>query len=366
MNSATFDFAVVGGGPAGLAASTLLAAGGARVLLIDAARTAAFKAGEFIHPKVKAFINRLAVLQEGWEASHLPIHGLVNSWASVTPRETDFIFNPNGPALALDRQLFERQLLDTASSRGVETRLGWTAKGMEMANNLSWRVELSAANDLAYCDARYLLLATGRRSAPSISNVQRRKFDRLAFLAAHIIGPVVDCRPIIECFENGWVYMTPLPGDARVVYVFFDPRLGLPCHRTLESLRSALKSCSRLSTLLDEISCKEDAKIEWFSGAASSHLANRTAGQNWCFLGDLAESRDPLSTSGLFNALRDASRMAAHLLSGQMTGKACEEMHLERVQSFADYLKTRHSYYEEETRWNGFPFWSGKGGLVAS
>ena len=48
------------------------------MVLIDAARPGSTKAGEFIHPGVKAFINRLAILPEGWERAHLPVHGFVN------------------------------------------------------------------------------------------------------------------------------------------------------------------------------------------------------------------------------------------------------------------------------------------------
>ena len=298
------------------------------------------RANSFI-AKVKTFINRLAILPERWEEVHLPVHGFVNGWASATPQETDFIWDPNGHALALDRRRFEQQLLEAAVNRGAETRLGWIVEAMEQATDAGWRIALRSKNDVGHCDARYLLLATGRHGVHAISRVQRRKFDRLAFLAAHIPGPVVDRRPFIECFESGWVYVTPVPGDARVIYVFFEARLGPPFRRTLGSLRGTLECCSRLSKLLDKVPDDQGANIEWFAGTAHSGLASKTVGQNWCLLGDLAESRDPLSVSGLFNALRDASRMSAHLLSGGLTAKASEEMDVERARSFADYLETR-------------------------
>ncbi|MBR1154272.1 NAD(P)-binding protein [Bradyrhizobium sp. JYMT SZCCT0428] len=363
MNAAVFDFAVVGGGPAGLAACTLLAAGGARVLLVDAAKAAGFKAGEFIQPKVKSFLGQLAILPDGWAGVHLPVHGFVNGWASNAPQETDFIFDPNGHALSLDRRLFEEQLLAAARNRGVETRLGWTARDIQQAGNSGWRLFLQTGNDTVRCDARYLVLATGRSNIPLL-RIDRRKFDRLTFVAVRLPIPVADTRPFIECFDRGWVYATPVPGNAWIIYVFFDIQLGLPFRRSLGSLREELKDCSRLSKFLDEIPEGQSDKLEWFSGTAHSGLADKTIGPDWCLLGDLAESRDPLSASGIFSSVRDASRMAECLLSGRLADKAHQERDAERAQLFADYLSNRHRYYAEETRWSGLPFWSGKGGFV--
>ena len=364
MTAGRFDFAIVGGGPAGLAAAALLAAAGARVLLIDAARSRAFKAGEFVHPKVKAFINRLAILPQGWEARHLAIHGFVNTWASATPQETDFIFGPHGPAMALDRPLFETQLREAASNRGVEMRLGCTATNLEETGT-NWRIDLEQRNNAASCTARHVLIATGRVPAPLQRSVKRRRFDWLAFVALRIQRPVANGRAFIEPFEKGWVFVTPLPKGAQAIYVFFDARQGIPFRRNLDSLREALRSCAVLRESLCELHDHQAADVEWFTGTAHSSLAHRTIGPNWCLLGDLAESRDPLSASGVFNALGDASRMAAHLLSGQLTAEASRQMDAERARSFAGYLTARRRHYAEETRWSGFPFWSGQGVLSA-
>ena len=141
-------------------------------------------------------------------------------------------------------------------------------------------------------------MAGGRHGGCAIGAVQRTKFDRLAFVAVSMQGAAVGERPLIECFENGWVYVTPVPGNARVIYVFFDARLGLPFRRTLPSMRDALRHCSQASQMLDQVADDRAAKFEWFSGSAHSGSASRTAGPDWCLLGDLAKLRDPLAASG--------------------------------------------------------------------
>lgn len=361
---AAFDFAVIGGGPAGLAAATLLARGGAGVVLVDAARARGPSAGEFIHPSVRSFVHRLAILPQRWEEAHLPVHGFVNGWASATSQETDFIFHPNGYALALDRRCFERQLFEAAVDCRADTRLGWVAQAIELCSDEQWRITLSDGNEVRHCKSRYLLLATGRKSFHPRVNFRRRRFDRLAFLAARVPRVSMDSRPFIECFENGWVYVTPVPGGASLIYVFFDARMGPPCRRNVGSLRTTLACCARLSTLLLDVSGDQNEEVTWFAGTAHSGLANPTAGKNWCLLGDIAESRDPLSASGVFNALQDASRISERLLRDDLTTAIREEMDASRQQSFAEYLKTRESYYAAETRWSGLPFWVAKGGSM--
>ncbi|MBH5390521.1 NAD(P)/FAD-dependent oxidoreductase [Bradyrhizobium diversitatis] len=361
---ATFDFAVVGGGPAGLAAAALLARGGAGVLLVDAARARGPRAGEFIHPSVRSFVHRLALLPERWEEAHLPVHGFVNGWASAISQETDFIFHPNGYALALDRRRFEGQLLEAAVGCRADTRMGWIARAIEPCSDEQWRITLGNGEDVRHCEARYLLLATGRQSFHPRVNFRRRRYDRLAFLAVHIPRVSKDNRPFIECFENGWVYVTPVPSDASVIYVFFDARMGPPCRRTVGSLRQTLACCDRLSTLFSDVSGDRNEDVKWFAGTAHSGLATPTAGKNWCLLGDVAESRDPLSASGMYSALQDASRVSERLLRDDFTTTAREDMDASRQQSFAEYLKMREGYYAAETRWSDLPFWVDKGGSM--
>ncbi|CAN7769648.1 FAD-dependent monooxygenase [Rhizobium leguminosarum] len=364
LRRSKYDFAVIGGGPAGRTASALLAGGGARVLLIDAARPVNQKQGEFIDPKVKGFISKLGLLRNDWQAPHLHVPGFINGWGPSKPQERDFIFDPYGSALALDRHKFETQLLEAALSRGVEMRAGWTVRRAHHTPGQGWRIFMKAKDIADEIDAHYLIMGMGRHANPPIGSVKCTKFDRLAFVAAFIHKPILDRRPSIECFEAGWAYASPLSESACVVYIFFDAQLGSPIQRTSASLRYAVRDCERLSSILDSILEDPDVLIEWFAGPAHSSLASQVFGERWCLIGDFAQSRDPLAAAGLYGALRDASLMTSHLLAGGPTAEACEAMELERLRSFAGYLQSRHQFYAEETRWPDHPFWSGKGGSL--
>lgn len=364
LKRSEYDFAVIGGGPAGRTISALLAAGGARVLLIDAARPGNQKAGEFIDPKVKDFISKLGILRDDWQAPHLPVPGFINGWGPSQTQERDYIFDPHGRALVLDRHEFEAQLLEAALSRGVEMRAGWTVRHALQTSGERWRIVFKAQNMVDQIDARYLVMAMGRHANSPIGSVKRTKFDRLTFAAAFIRKPILDRRPSIECFEAGWAYASPLSESACVIYIFFDAQLGSPIQRTSASLRYAVRDCERLSSILDNILEDPDVLIEWCAGPAHSSLASQVFGERWCLIGDFAQSRDPLAAAGLYGALRDASLMTSHLLAGGPTAEVCEAIELERLRSFADYLQSRHQFYAEETRWPDHPFWSGKGGSL--
>src|SRR5690349_21691129 len=72
-----FDVIVVGAGPAGSVAATVLARGGARVLLLDRARFPRDKlCGDTINPGALAVLRRLR-LTTAFESAALPIDGMI-------------------------------------------------------------------------------------------------------------------------------------------------------------------------------------------------------------------------------------------------------------------------------------------------
>ena len=72
-----FDVIVCGAGPAGSVAATVLARGGARVLLLDRARFPRDKlCGDTMNPGTLAILRRLG-LTGGFEAAALPVDGMI-------------------------------------------------------------------------------------------------------------------------------------------------------------------------------------------------------------------------------------------------------------------------------------------------
>ena len=72
-----YDVIVCGAGPAGSVAATVLARGGARVLMLDRARFPRDKlCGDTINPGALAVLRRLGLAEE-FEAAALPVDGMI-------------------------------------------------------------------------------------------------------------------------------------------------------------------------------------------------------------------------------------------------------------------------------------------------
>lgn len=126
----TFDVVVIGGGPAGATASTLVALQGHRVLLLEKERFPRYQIGESLLPlTVHAICAMLGVLDEIKQADFVPKFGGVFRWGA---REEPWHFTFGtvrdlekagaGYAYQVERSRFDQILLDNARRRGVEVR----------------------------------------------------------------------------------------------------------------------------------------------------------------------------------------------------------------------------------------------------
>lgn len=130
-----YDVIVVGSGPAGSAAATALARGGARVLALDRARFPRDKAcGDTLTPKAFPALERLgcldAVLDAGASASHYV-------WRSPSGREIRLDLPApdtgdvrRGLPLSLPRHTLDALLRDGATAAGAIAREGHRVRGV--------------------------------------------------------------------------------------------------------------------------------------------------------------------------------------------------------------------------------------------
>lgn len=121
--------AVIGGGPAGIAAALRLQqAGFAAITVVEAGDYTAPKIGETLPPPCQRELQTLGL----WEAfaadAHLPATLSASAWGSGTVEFNDFLFRPVGRGWHLDRAKFDRRLAALAEERSIvvrrNTRLG--------------------------------------------------------------------------------------------------------------------------------------------------------------------------------------------------------------------------------------------------
>jgi flavin-dependent dehydrogenase len=146
------EIVVIGGGPAGSAAATGLAALDREVVLIERARGPHHKVcGEFLSIETQGQLQRLGINTAGLGA--VEIERVV-----VRSKIRDVTASLPFRALSLSRYRLDQALLDCARDRGVRLKQGVAARGV-IRDDGEWRV---ACDDGETLQCRHLVVATGK------------------------------------------------------------------------------------------------------------------------------------------------------------------------------------------------------------
>jgi flavin-dependent dehydrogenase len=122
-----FDVIVCGAGPAGSVAATVLARGGARVLLLDRARFPRDKlCGDTINPGALAVLRRLRTI-DAIERTALPIDGMIVTGERGARVRCAYAVGARG--LAVLRRDLDAALVDAAVAAGVRFEPGVLVRG---------------------------------------------------------------------------------------------------------------------------------------------------------------------------------------------------------------------------------------------
>jgi geranylgeranyl reductase family protein len=122
-----FDVIVCGAGPAGAIAATVLARGGARVLMLDRARFPRAKlCGDTINPGAVAILRRLDLLPRV-EAQALDVHGMIVTGERGVSVRCEYGDGVRG--LAIARRELDATLAESAASAGARFEDGVLVRG---------------------------------------------------------------------------------------------------------------------------------------------------------------------------------------------------------------------------------------------
>ena len=361
-----WDVIIIGGGPAGSAAAITLAEYGWRVLLVEKYSQVDFKLGESLPPVsitlVEHFIGSIrddSLTGRGISKSM----GNLSCWQDHQPQVSDFFFSPPGFGLRLDRANFDKTLRKQASISGAVVIEDIQFR-RSTHNGNQWLLDLSDEKGCTTHSTSYVLDCSGRtaRFATSTGAVRQQEDSLFAFALKYKTSDQGDLDSLthLEAGPSGWWYSARLPDNKKNErLVVFHTDKDLPAAKTastIDGFSSLLDDSHHITSLLKQYNYQP---IETIRGApASSSRLNRFSGNSWLAAGDAAQSFDPLSSQGIYTALRSGSSAGQAInLALKGLSNSLEFYASEQEQQWQQYLKQYRYYYQSQPRWPDEIFW---------
>jgi flavin-dependent dehydrogenase len=308
---------VMGGGPAGSTAATLLTRLGRKVILLEKAHHPRFHIGESLLPMNLPLFERIGVLDK------VESMGVFKPGADFEADNergyNTFAFKRamgNSPPHAYQvwRQDFDKMLFDHARTTGADAREGHEVVAVEQVDSRCSNVEVRTQDGRGYrITAQYVVDATGRDAFLSSKKRLRRKNaeHQSAAIFGHFRG--AECRPgedagniSIYRFDHGWMWMIPLPDGVMSIGAVCRPaylkqRKGKTVDFFLETLRQNEGMRRRIE------------RAELMGGEVRvtgnySYDSAQMGGAGWLMIGDAFAFLDPVFSSGVYLAMSGAEQ----------------------------------------------------------
>ncbi|HCV00715.1 MAG: tryptophan halogenase [Dehalococcoidia bacterium] len=346
------DVVVVGGGPAGSAAATMLSRKGWGVRLYERNQFPREHVGESLLPASMPILAELGVLPAIEAAGFLPKYGATMVWGRE-PDPWSWSFRESSPryphAFQVVRAQFDEILLRNASKNGVDVRerhrVLYADAGPSGAN---LRIEDDALREHTI-RARFVIDASGQSGLIAHARSLRKPdpfFHNLAIYGYYTGGarlPEPDANNIlIESIKDGWLWVIPLHTGLASVGVVVDSSFGRKQIAKLgvqAFFREQIANGPHTSTLLEDATLTTNPTVvrDW------SYTSGELAGEGFVLAGDAACFVDPLFSSGVHLALSSGVLAAAYVtsaLTDPKLGRAAAAVYSE------NYLQQYHHFRE--------------------
>ncbi len=312
------DVLVVGGGPGGSTAATLLCKQGLRVVQLEKDRHPRFHIGESLLPANLPILDALGVMEK---VRALGVLKLGADFPSQDGNYQTFHFRRSlggtpPHAFQVKREEFDQMLFEHARASGVDARENVKVEKVELGGVGQVLAHAKdAAGAALTIRAKYLVDASGRDTLVGNALKLKRKNDahQSAAIFAHFTG--VEARPgddagniSIYNFEHGWCWFIPLREGVMSI--------GCVCRPEYLKQRRGRNEEFLLATLAlmpDAVRRMRDAKMvsEVRVTGNYSYTCERMHGPGWVMVGDAWAFVDPVFSSGVYLAMHSGKQAAA-------------------------------------------------------
>jgi flavin-dependent dehydrogenase len=349
------DVIVIGGGPAGSTAATLLARKGFSVLLLERERFPRFQIGESLLPYNNDLFARLGVTDKLKTGDFFPKYGaqFVTGDGKI---EYTFRFDRTLPpeyhsSFQVKRAEFDELLLRNASSTGVDVREQTGVTSVDLSDPSRAIVQTNTGERH---EARFVLDASGHGTLLGNRIGEKSDVESLKKVAlfAHYRGvPLAEGRnagnTVIVVLQNAWLWMIPVNKELMSVGLVVDRDHVRDCGLEPEEL---LNRTIAAAPWVAERMRNAERVTQVYARRDFSYRMKRIVGENYALIGDAAGFLDPIFSTGVFIAMKSAdiasAAVEARLRKGSM--RLLKRYQRDMSRALEKYFKFISNFYRHE------------------
>ncbi|MEZ5404908.1 MAG: NAD(P)/FAD-dependent oxidoreductase [Verrucomicrobiia bacterium] len=356
-----YDVVIIGGGPGGSCAGTLLSQAGKKVLILEKETFPRFHVGESLIPYGNDILKELGVWEKIEKAGFMPKWGAEFCLGNSSKFQQFWFGNSLGERYSktfqVDRSQFDKILLEHAQSFGCEIQQKAQATHVQCHND---QVDLDYNDEKSshHITARWLIDASGRESflgkQLQLPKQETQSSKRIAIFAhfenvfrneGKASGHITIVR-----LANGWFWFIPLTetktsvGYIQALNDFKESRL-----KPEESFQQIIQKEKELNMRL-----RHAKRVsEFYVTSDYSYRFTSLAQPRALMIGDAAGFVDPIFSSGVMIALKSAQLAVKTLLKAESKkcalSTATQQKYTHQVcQMMEIYIDMINAFYDQD------------------